>query len=263
MPSDTTNPEVLMRTTSTTRGRGAHIKGNDHAAHDRFGGLDLPASLAGALAALGALALLGALTTSWVNVMDTDISENDALSLGGAITALVIVAVSALFGGWVAGRCSRYEGLGNGVITGLLLILFTGGLGILAASQADDVTTYNLPSWVTDQATSNQTIFMGLAGIAVILLAAAIGGLWGGFWHRRVDNLLVDDVERRSFDTYPEETQDRTIDLDAPRDTYEEEEYVEEQYDDSYADASAGRSEPAYVATPKRAASRSRTRKVT
>jgi len=227
------------------------VKPSDRTAHDRFGGLDLPAALAGALAALGALAVLGALTTSWVNVVDTGISESDALSVRGALTALVIVAVSALFGGWVAGRSSRYEGLGNGVVTGLLLILFTGGLGILAASQADDVTTYNLPSWVTDQATSNQTIFMGLAGIAVILLAAAIGGLWGGFWHRRVDHLLVDDVERSSFTPYPDEESSRTIDLDARSDSteeYEEEEVVEEDYVD---------------ATPKRTPAHSRTRKVT
>jgi hypothetical protein len=187
------------------RNEGAHA--SRHAVddvRDRFGGLDLPAAFAGTFAALGAVALLSALAASWLNAYDAQLTRSDLVSTTGGAIALGILVLSGLFGGWVTGRCSRYEGAGNGVLTGLLLILLGAGLTSLAASQSQDDTAFSLPSWVTEDATSNSAL-VGLAiALAVVLVATTIGGLLGSSWHRRVDRALVRNVEDNDFVPYPD-----------------------------------------------------------
>lgn len=200
------------------RHEGAHA--TRHATADvrhRFGGLDLPAALAGTLAALGALALLSALATSWLNTYDDRLTRSDLVSSTGGAVALGVLVLSALFGGWVTGRCSRYEGAGNGVLTGLLLILLAAGLGALAASQSQQGTSFSLPTWVTEDATSNSALIgLGIA-IAITLVATTVGGLLGSFWHRRVDRALVRSVEDNDVVPYPDFDRDRDRgEIDSP-----------------------------------------------
>lgn len=184
---------------------------------DRFGGLDLPAAFAGTFAALGAIALLSALATSWLNAYDEQISRSDLVSTTGGAIALGILVLSGLFGGWVTGRCSRYEGAGNGLLTGLLLILLAVGLAALAASQSQEGTSFSLPAWVTEDATSNAALLGLVIGVAVVLVSTILGGLLGGSWHRRVDRALVRNVEDNDFVPYPDFDRDRQDDRHADR----------------------------------------------
>lgn len=207
-----------------TRHRNGHrneaARASRHAVEDvrdRFGGLDLPAAFAGTFAALGAVTLLTALATSWLNAYDEQLTRNDLVSTTGGAIVLGILVLSGLFGGWVTGRCSRYEGAGNGVLTGLLLILLAAGLGALAASQSQDGTSFSIPAWVTEDATTNSAL-VGLAiALAVTLVSSTIGGLLGSFWHRRVDRALVRTVEDNDFVPYPDFDRERDrSDVDTP-----------------------------------------------
>lgn len=217
-----------------TRRRGAHDvrSRNDHQptlyddvdpgpdARSRFGGLDLASAFAGTMAAVGALGVLGALATSWFNASGAQLTRDDVLSSTGLGIGLAIVVLASVFGGWVTGRSSRYEGAGNGLLTGLLLLLVSAGVVALAASQSQAGTDYAIPSWITDDATSPQALTaMGItAGIAVV--CAVLGGLLGGLWHRRVDRAVVRDAEARDFTPYPDEKR-RSRRAEADADDYE------------------------------------------
>lgn len=215
---------------STTRRGGAHVKRdadsvsdnsvNDRSVRDdraqpvvgtrdRFGGLDLPAAFAGTMAALGMLALLGAVASAWSSSYGQDLSRDEVISTSGAAIALAIIVVSGLFGGWVTGRASRYTGTGNGLLTGLLLIAAAAGIGYLLGSQAEGNGNFRMPSWVTDDASSNEALIAAGIAAAVALVSAALGGALGTFWHRRVDRSLVaetvQDTHDEAYSPYPEE----------------------------------------------------------
>jgi hypothetical protein len=185
--------------------RGAHeLRRETPDVRHRFGGLDLPAAFAGTLAGLGAAGLIAAIGASWFNAQDVSFDRDQVLSTSGLVAGLVLVVLPALIGGWVTGRCSRYEGSGNGLVTGLLLILLSVGLGALAASQSQAGTSFALPSWVTDEASSTTSLVGALIGAGIVLLAAALGGLLGSSWHRRVDRALVRQTEDSAFEPYPD-----------------------------------------------------------
>jgi hypothetical protein len=164
-------------------------------AHHRFGGIDVPAAVAGALAALGALVVLGTLAASGMAVgYQQGLRDRDDLTVSGLAAGLVVLLLSGLVGGWVAGRSSRYDGVRNGLLAGILLIAATAGVSALARS-SDTVrstdTGIQVPGWVSDGATDTRALVTGLIAAAVLLLASALGGLLGRRWHRRVDDLLV------------------------------------------------------------------------
>ena len=200
-----------------TRGRRASYNSARADVRSRFGGLDLPAALAGTMAALGALALLGAIATSWFNAYDQELTRDDVVSMSGLAIGLGIVIVSSLFGGWVTGRSSRYEGAGNGLVTGLLLVLLSVGIAGLAASQSQEGTSYAIPSWITQDASSPTALTAAGVTAAVALVAAALGGVLGSFWHRRVDRALVRDVESQDFLPYPDDTRTQADERASPR----------------------------------------------
>ena len=172
---------------------------------ERFGGLDVPAAFAGTMAALGMLALLGAIASAWINAYNADLTRSDVVSPAGLVVGLVIVVAASLFGGWVAGRTGRYTGAGNGLLTGLLLILATAGIGWLVGSQAQDGTDFRMPSWITNDATSNAALVAAGVAALIALLCTTLGGSLGSFWHRRVDRSLVTETEQSAFAPYPED----------------------------------------------------------
>lgn len=154
----------------------------------RFGGLDAMSVLAGVLAAIGTLVVLSSLAGAVGRIGFQDSAEEN-LSLAGLITGLLLLTLAALFGGYVAGRVARYEGMRNGLLTGIVLILLTAGLSALA-SQVDDVRNLELPTWLESGA-GLAAILTALLAVVLVLVAATLGGRVGARWHRRVDQVLL------------------------------------------------------------------------
>lgn len=161
-------------------------------ARARFGGMDLPATFAGLLAALGfAVVLAGVLGAIGARAVEG--SETADLALGGAIGGLVTLLLSFLVGGWVAGRMARYDGGRNGVMTAVWFLLLTAGLGVLGAmagARADVFDSLRLPSLNLADA-APQAIAGALVAVVVCLLAAYAGGKLGERYHRRADAVIA------------------------------------------------------------------------
>jgi hypothetical protein len=171
-------------------------------AHNRFGGMDLPAALAGLLAAVGLAVLLSGIASaagSYGYQRGTDTTD---LSIGGLAAGLGVLLVSFLIGGWVAGRMARYDGVRNGLMTAVLFMLLAGGLAALGAWAGDKYDFFarvNLPSWFTD-IDRGSAIGGAALGLVVMLLAGALGGAWGGRYHRRADAVIAADRSDRDDD---------------------------------------------------------------
>jgi hypothetical protein len=163
------------------------------AARRRFGGLDLPAALAGMLSTVGLTVLLSAGTTAVVAMRhDSGVARN-TLWNAGWIAAAAIVALSLLVGGWVAGRMARYDGIANGWLSALCFTLLMGGLAA-TGHWADD--RWNLlngvtaPSWASTPTRFGEVAACVL-GIAVVLVASGLGGVLGSAYHRRADAVIA------------------------------------------------------------------------
>lgn len=163
------------------------------AARRRFGGLDLPAALAGMLATFGLITLLGAATAFVVAVRHDNGVARNTLWNAGWITAVAVVGLSMVVGGWVAGRMARYDGIANGWLSALLVVLLMGGVGVVG-NWADD--RWNLlnrtqaPSWVASPTRFGEVV-VALGAIAVVLAAGALGGALGSAYHRRADAVIA------------------------------------------------------------------------
>ncbi|HET6713407.1 MAG TPA: hypothetical protein VFI59_06840 [Actinomycetota bacterium] len=188
--------------------------GGVDAARERFGGKDLPASLAGMLVALAALLLLAGLASAAIGAIafQTGVEGNEEeLSLGALITAGVVIFLAFLLGGWAAGRMARYNGALNGFMVALWFIV----LGVvLAAVGAIAGNTYNLfddlrvakaslPNWFSGEDVTIEAIISSVAFAVLMVLGAVLGGIWGTRMHTRADREIAagysaDVVERRS-----------------------------------------------------------------
>ena len=176
---------------------GKHVRDDDltalDAAHRRFGGFDLLAALAGMLAALGLTVLLAGIAGAAGSVSyqrDTDVA---GVSSEGLITGMAILLVAFFVGGWVAGRMARYDGILNGTLSALLFVVLAGALsavGSWADSKYDFFNDVRLPHWFSGPDTAAAMITAAV-GIAVVLLAGALGGGAGTRYHRRADALIA------------------------------------------------------------------------
>lgn len=166
---------------------------------NRFGGVDVPAVLAGMLAALGTVVLLASLLGG-LGVAGYQATDAPAQSLtwAGAIAGLVTLLVAFTLGGWVAGRMARYDGGLNGLLTAvafLLLAALVSVLGAVLGNQADLFADVRLPQWFSRNAISAQTLITGLVALVVMLAAGWFGGRKGEKYHRSADDLLVSTRE--------------------------------------------------------------------
>ena len=157
-------------------------------ARSRFGGLDVPAVLGGALAGLGTAALLGGLATALgLEVGSIDV-DAEALAVGGLLTSVLLVGLSALVGGWVAGRAARYDGARNGLLAVLLMSLL---LALLGAAGAYTAAGGGLPVSLDSERLTTAALIAAGIGLLVAALAGLLGGRLGARWHRDVDDVLV------------------------------------------------------------------------
>jgi len=162
-------------------------------AHRTFGGVDIPATVAGMLAGLGLTVLLAGLAGAAGSVgYQRGVDETD-LSFGGLVTGFLILVLAFLVGGWVAGRMARYDGLRNGFVTALWFLVLTAGVSALGAWADDRYEFFDevrLPQWFSDLDTG-VAVATAVAGAIVVLLAGTLGGGLGARYHRRADDVIV------------------------------------------------------------------------
>jgi hypothetical protein len=167
------------------------------AARDRFGGIDIPASLIGMLVALGLLVILAGIAAGAISQFgyQTGIEEGraDEVTAGGAIAGIVVLLLSFLIGGWTAGRMARYDGVKNGVMVVVWTIIVIAILSALTAWAGDEYNVLaraDLPRFDRD-ALAMSAIISGLVALAAMLVGAIVGGIWGAMYHRRADREIL------------------------------------------------------------------------
>ena len=192
----------VARTTTTTTPTTYPIA----AARDRFGGIDVPASLVGMLTALAMVVLLGGLVGAAIGAIGyqtgVDSATVDDISIASLIGGLVVLFVSYLVGGWAAGRIARYDGARNGLMTGVWTLILAAALGALGAWVGDEydvLANVDLPQWFNEDAFTTAAIVSGAVAIVTMLVGGLLGGLWGTRYHRLADETLLDasDVAAR------------------------------------------------------------------
>ena len=167
------------------------------AARERFGGLDLPATLVGMLTALALLVLLGGLIGAAIGAIGYQRGLEDTLeelSIASLVGGVVTLFVAFLIGGWAAARIARYDGARNGLMTGIWTLLLAAVLSALAAwlgSEYDVLRNVDLPQWFSTDALTAGAIISGAIAIVAMLLGGLLGGLWGERYHRRADATIA------------------------------------------------------------------------
>jgi hypothetical protein len=166
------------------------------AARRRFGGFDAGATVAGMLAAFGLTILIGGLLGAVGSIgYQLDVQrDSETLSSGGLIAGLATLVIAFLFGGWVAGRMARFDGGLNGLMTAVgffALAAVLSAAGALLGERYDVFRDLHVPRWFSDNATSGSAILSGVIALAMMLLAALIGGKLGDHYHVRVDKRIA------------------------------------------------------------------------
>ncbi|HEX2048891.1 MAG TPA: hypothetical protein VHF27_14090 [Acidimicrobiales bacterium] len=165
-------------------------------ARSRFGGVDIPATIAGALAALGTavlLAGLGSAAGSFGYQMGLEDAAEE-VTVAGLIGGLAALVLAFLIGGWVAGRVARYDGGRNGLLTALWFVLLSAvaaALGAWAGEEYDVFRNVNLPQWFDTDALTPAALATGLLALVVMFGAAWVGGRLGERYHRRADSVVA------------------------------------------------------------------------
>jgi hypothetical protein len=167
------------------------------AAHERFGGVDIPASIIGMLTALSSTLILAGLVGAAFGAVGYQTGlEQEAtdLSTWSLIGGVAILFVAYVIGGWAAGRMARYDGARNGFATGIWTLVFgalLAGLGAWVDSEYDVFRNVELPQWFESDALTTAAIISGVAAIAAMFAGGIIGGLWGERYHRRADRTIA------------------------------------------------------------------------
>ena len=154
------------------------------------------------LVAFAALLLLAGLASAAIGTIafQTGVEGNeDELSLGALIAAGAVIFLAFLLGGWAAGRMARYNGALNGFLVAVWFVVLGVVLAIVGAI-ADD--TYNLfddlrvaqatlPNWFSVDDVTAGAIISSLAFVALMVVGAVLGGIWGTRMHRRADREIA------------------------------------------------------------------------
>jgi hypothetical protein len=164
----------------------------------QYGGFNFGAAFFGWLVAIGIAALLTALLSAAGAAINlTEVSETDtevspeALSVGGAVLILVVLAISYFAGGYVAGRMSRFDGGRQGFGVWALAVVVAVLLAIAGAIFGSEYNLFgelDLPRIPLDEGTlATGAVITLLLVLALTALAAILGGRVGERYHRRVD----------------------------------------------------------------------------
>lgn len=167
-------------------------------------GFDLPATLAGSLAALGTLLLLASIAGAIGSVGYQSGLEDGDVSIGGLIAGLVILLLAGLVGGWVAARIARRRGALHGLVAVLWLIVLAAvlaGLGAIAGDSFDIGDDVGLPDWFNDDNFTLGAIITGAVALLLLLLGGFLGGRLGD--RRRHDQAVALVETRHAVSEHP------------------------------------------------------------
>jgi len=172
---------------------------------ERFGGMKFGSCFFGWLTATGTAVLLTALLAAagtafgLANGFNAGAAQQNAQTLGlaGGIALLVVLFVSYLAGGYVAGRMARFSGAKQGLgvwLWALIIAVVVAVLTAIAGNQTNllnNLNGFRLP--VNRDALTTGGIITAVAVLLISLLGAVLGGLAGMRFHRRVDRAPLDD----------------------------------------------------------------------
>ncbi len=175
------------------------VQGGERA-HYRFGGLDVVGAVLGALVMFATFSIVGGLLMSVFDapplVVDSGLGSFADITTTSMLVGLAGVIVAGFVGGWAAGRCARFDGIGNGLLAATLLLglgVLSAGLGRWAGSEYDRFQGFGLPR-VTTESAAAWGIVGALVMLVALLVASAIGGALGEAWHRHADRAMLDVV---------------------------------------------------------------------
>ena len=157
-----------------------------------FGGTNWGAAFFGWLSATGLAVLLVALVSAAdVALGLTEGASAEAIGLRGAVALLVVLFLSYLAGGYVAGRMSRFSGARQGLavwLVGLVVVLLVSAAAAALGSEYNVLARLELPRIPVGEGTATTTGLMTLAAAAAAsLVGALLGGALGTHYHRKVD----------------------------------------------------------------------------
>lgn len=163
------------------------------AADAGFGGFSVTSVLAGVLVAYGAFAILAGLAAAALDAFgdDTDLTTDwETLGTTGGIVVAGLLFLAYLFGGYVAGRMARRNGVAHGAGVLLLGIVVVAAVAALARSSADpDAIASNLRSLgipTTADEWGQAGTVAGIASLIAVVLGSLLGGALGERWHARL-----------------------------------------------------------------------------
>ena len=180
---------------------------------ERFGGIKFGSAFFGWLTALGALvaltavvAAIGAATGLTSPQAVDDAAEAATSNIGGATIIGAIAIAFVLFiayfaGGYVAGRMARFSGAKQGFavwLWAILIAIVVAVITLIAGSQWDILANVDIfPRIPVTADTATLTgILTAIAAAVIALVAAVLGGMAGMSYHRRVDRVGLDGVDR-------------------------------------------------------------------
>ncbi|SHN84136.1 hypothetical protein SAMN05660350_03559 [Geodermatophilus obscurus] len=157
-----------------------------------FGGTAWGAAFFGWLSATGLAVLLVALVSAAdVALGLTEGASAGEMGLGGAVALLVVLFLSYLAGGYVAGRMARFTGFRQGLavwLVGLVVVLLVSAAAAALGSEYNVLARLELPRIPVEEGTATTAGLVTLAAAAAAsLVGALLGGGLGTRYHRKVD----------------------------------------------------------------------------
>lgn len=173
------------------------------AQRSRFGKVRWGSAFFGWLAAMGTAVLLGGLATLIAAVSGWSVAPEvfgrsvDQVATTGAapggellrvLVALAVLFVAYYCGGYVAGRMARFGGAKQGIAVWVWSVVGSAVVGVVALIAGDRLGAF--PRLVVDPAAWTPAgVVAVVAALVVALVGAALGGLGGMVFHRRVDRV--------------------------------------------------------------------------
>ena len=163
------------------------------AADAGYGGFSFTSVLAGVLVAYGAFAILVGLAAAIVGATggDTDLSTDwEQLGTAGGLVVAGLLLLSYLFGGYVAGRMARRNGLAHGLGVLVLGVVIVGVVAALVRSSdgtgaiADNLRSLGIPTTADEYGQAGTVA--GIASLVALVLGSLLGGALGERWHARL-----------------------------------------------------------------------------